>query len=336
MKFDDNADLDTSQVDDIRGQGGGVGGGDGGGGGGMFGGGAGGGRFPIPGRMAAGGGGAMLLILGLVLRACLGGGGGSAFNLPGAGSQSVQVQPQNPNAVQLGRGAASGVTQNCKTGADANRRQDCRIVGIANSVQAYWADDLPRRGKEYVKAKTVLFSGSVTTGCGGATAAAGPFYCPADQRVYLDLDFFKVFESQFGGTDTPFTEAYVIAHEYGHHVQNLLGISAKVEKSGDRQGATSSSVRLELQADCFAGVWAKNATSGPSPLIVNLTDKDITEGLDAAAKVGDDYIQKNLGGGRVNPDAWTHGSSEERQRWFRNGYKTGELTDCDTFNTDTL
>ena len=171
----------------------------------------------------------MLLILGLILKAWLGGGGGGGFNLPGARSQSVQVQPQNPNAVQLGRGAASGVTQNCKTGADANRRQDCRIVGIANSVQAYWADDLPRRGKEYVKAKTVLFSGSVSTGCGGATAAAGPFYCPADQHVYLDLDFFKVFESQFGGTDTPFTKAYVIAHEYGHLVQNLLGISAKVE-----------------------------------------------------------------------------------------------------------
>ena len=300
----------------------------------MFGGGGGG--FPIPGKMAAGGGGAMILILGLVLRACLGGGGGGGTGLPGLGNNAAPVQAQNPNDVQLGGSAANGVTQNCRTGADANQRQDCRIVGIANSVQAFWGDDLPRRGRDYTKANTVLFTGNVQTGCGPATADVGPFYCPADQHVFLDLDFFKVFETTFGGRDTAFTEAYVVAHEYGHHVQNLLGISKKVEQSGDRQGATSNSVRLELQADCFAGVWAHNATSGPNPLIVELTDQDITEGLDAAAKVGDDYIQKHLGGGRVNPDSWTHGSSDERQRWFRTGFKTGELSDCDTFNTDQL
>lgn len=326
MKFDDNAKLDTSQVDDVRGQGGG---------GGMFGGGRGG--FQVPGKMAAGGGGAMVLVLGLILKACLSGGGGGAFNLPDTRNNAAPVEAQNPNDVQVGgSGGATEITQNCKTGADANQRQDCRIVGIANSVQAFWADDLPRRGRDYTQANTVLFSGQVNTGCGGATAAVGPFYCPADQHVYLDLDFFKVFESQFGGSDTPFTEAYVIAHEYGHHVQNLLGISKKVEESGDRQGASSASVRLELQADCFAGVWANNATSGPNPLIVDLTQKDITEGLDAAATVGDDYIQKHLGGGRVNPDGFTHGTSEQRQRWFQTGYSSGEMSDCDTFNTDNL
>ena len=153
--------------------------------------------------------------------------------------------------------------------------------------------------------------------------------------MYLDLDFFKEFETKFGGQDTAFAEAYVVAHEYGHHLQNLLGISEKVQQSGDREGEGSASVRLELQADCFAGVWANNATSGPNPLIVELTDQDIRDGLDAAAKVGDDYIQKRFQG-RVNPDVWTHGSSAQRQRWFLTGYQSGELSDCDTFNSDSL
>jgi len=322
MKFDDNAKLDTSQIDDQRGRGGG---------GGLGGLGGGGGRMGIPMGKAGGGiGGIILVVVLFLLKSALGGssGSGGAFNLPRLDSSQSQAQT-DPNAA-TDAAPTGGDTATCRTGADANARQDCRIVAVVNDVNAFWASELPRRGVEYRTAKTQLFSSDTQTGCGPATADVGPFYCPNDSKAYLDLGFFQEFETKFGGQDTAFTEAYVIAHEYGHHIQNLLGISEKVQKSGSEQGATSGSVRLELQADCFAGVWAANATKGPNPLIVELTQQDIAEGLDAAAKVGDDYIQKKFQG-TVNPETWTHGSSAQRQKWFNTGYSSGEMTDCDTF-----
>ncbi len=268
----------------------------------------------LSGKTIGGGAGGILVVLVVLAIAVLGGGGEDALQLG--------TDP----AGQLGQSGGVGLAESCQTGEDANQRDDCRIVAVVNSVQDHWA----RTVRGYQQADTVFFDGRVSTACGQATSAVGPFYCPADSQIYIDLGFYDELSRRFGARGGPFAEAYVIAHEYGHHVQNLLGISAQV---GRASGATSDSVRLELQADCFAGVWANHAVEGG--LVEELTPGDIADGLDAAAVIGDDRIQV-ASGGRVDPESWTHGSSEQRQRWFSTGYQSGDPNACDTFRAAAL
>ncbi|MGV0792473.1 KPN_02809 family neutral zinc metallopeptidase [Mycolicibacterium sp. XJ1819] len=248
----------------------------------------------------------------------------------------------DPSTVMPQQGSTAGVDapgfdlSQCKTGADANEIAECRVVATGNSLDGVWQQLLPG---EYRRPHVRIFTGSVDTGCGPADSAVGPFYCPADETAYFDVGFFDVLKNQFGSSGGPLAQEYVVAHEFGHHVQNLYGVLGRAQGSG-AQGATGGGVRTELQADCYAGVWAHYATITKQegtdvPFLEPLTDNDIKDALSAAASVGDDRIQQATTG-RVNPEAWTHGSAEQRQKWFTQGYRTGDPNSCDTFATDDL
>ncbi|MGW7241293.1 KPN_02809 family neutral zinc metallopeptidase [Streptomyces sp. NPDC054804] len=295
MQFDDDANLDTSEVQDVRGS-----------------------RVP-GGKATIGGGLAGLIALLLALFF------GVGPDQLGLSSGDSSPSPASSSLAQ--------VQQSCRTGRDANTKDDCRMVAVVNSVQDFWKQEFQQRRGTYTNAPTVFFTGRVGTACGTATSAVGPFYCPGDRRVYLDLDFFDELRSEFGASGGPFAQAYVVAHEYGHHVQDLMGTLSRSQDN--LTGVNSNAVRVELQADCYAGVWARHATttkdeSTGRPLITSLTDADIRDGLDAAAAVGDDRIQERFQG-RVTPETWTHGSAQQRQQWFYQGYRTGDMARCDTF-----
>jgi len=190
----------------------------------------------------------------------------------------------------------------------------------------------------YTRPRIRLFTGQVNTGCGAATTEVGPFYCPVDQTAYFDTGFFDVLRTQFGSSGGPLAQEYVVAHEFGHHVQNLQGSLGRAQQGA--QGASGNGVRTELQADCYAGVWAHYASTTKQestgvPFLEPLSDKDIADALSAASSVGDDRIQKSATG-RINPESWTHGSSEQRQHWFTVGYQTGDPNQCDTYHAADL
>jgi uncharacterized protein len=318
MRFNPRARLDRSQVQVRRGGGGGGGGGFG----------SRGGDLPIPmGRAGGGVGGLLVLLLVVFLSGGLDGlfgSGGSPAGAPRSASGAV---------------SSSELTE-CQTGEDANENPDCARLAVVNSIQSFWSETLPEQtGQQYVEADTVMFTGAVDTGCGGATSDVGPFYCPVrgDMQVYLDVTFFEdMLEGQLGARGGDFAEAYVLAHEYGHHIENLLGYMGRVRT---QQGPESDAVRLELMADCLGGMWTKYATTAEDAsgeaLILDLDQQDITEAIDAAQAVGDDRIQERSGG-RVDSDRWTHGSAAGRAYWFGVGYEQGTVEACDTWKADQL
>jgi predicted metalloprotease len=220
---------------------------------------------------------------------------------------------------------------NCETGADANENVECRVGFTRDSLDDYWSEQAPAMGISYASPVINLFTDGVDTGCGAATSAVGPFYCPADQQIYLDTAFYDTLRTQFDASAGPLSQLYVVGHEWGHHIQNLAGTFASADTS--QTGPTSDAVRLEVQADCFAGAWLGSATETEDAegnrLLDPITDAQIADALNAASAIGDDRIQEKTQG-QVNPESWTHGSSEQRQKWFQAGY-TGGAEACDTF-----
>jgi predicted metalloprotease len=300
VEFDESDQADLGQTEDRRGSGG-------------FGGLRGG---PI--AIGTGGLGIVGVIITLVL-SFLGKGGGG---IPGFDPNSVSnIDATTPSATPQ-----SEVTTSCAgVTSTSDNAQFTRCVNT--NIQTFWDKVFTDAGQRYTETDVVLFSGSTQSGCGAASASTGPFYCPLDRKVYLDLDFFQVLASSLGGPNTDFAQAYVVAHEIGHHLQTILGTESQVRDAQQRNPSQQNalSVRLELQADCYAGVWGQSAFAAGK-----VSDAEIDDALAAAASVGDDRIQKSTTG-RVNPESFTHGTSAQRQTWFRKGFDTANPDACDTF-----
>ncbi len=270
-------------------------------------------------------------------------GGGGGFGFPGLGGGGMGMPTKMGGGIVgiivllaaiflpklLGGSDQSSVTSTGETSGEARCDSELEqiLCGGTEDVQDYWTVAFPQAfGQEYDDTDTVFFSDVTSTNCGQASAAVGPFYCPADRLVYFDLDFLTQLQNQFGATGD-LAAQYIVAHEYGHHIQNLIGVSERVNEAqaADPANANRYSIALELQADCFAGVWAHDADAHGQ-----LEQGEINEALNAAAAVGDDRIQQQTQG-RISPESWTHGSSEQRVQWFRRGYETGDAQSCDTF-----
>jgi predicted metalloprotease len=230
-----------------------------------------------------------------------------------------------------GGGADTALTQ-CVTGEDANEQIDCRMQAAATSLDTYWSGEV----EGYPQPQLILFEQAVDTGCGTATSAVGPFYCPPDQSVYIDTSFFEELRTRFGASGGSLAQLYVVAHEWGHHIQNITGTMEGLDMS--QTGPESNGVRLELQADCYAGSWVRAASETTDAdgdrFLEPVTGAQIADALSAAEAVGDDRIQQSAGGG-VHPETWTHGASDQRQKWFTTGLENGPRA-CDTFSASSL
>ena len=326
----DNEKPDYDSIEDRRGQGGGGGFGFPGGRGGRI-------NIPMGGGRAGGFSFKTILFLvalyfilkmfGIDLLQVLNQGGAP---VPGSGTNTEMTLPDARTEATDSSGIPTPSNKTADASSDAGKEFVARVLGSTSRI---WDQIFTQMGQTYQKPKLVLFSGFVQSACGMAQSAMGPFYCPGDQKVYIDLSFYQDMKTKLGAPGD-FAQAYVIAHEVGHHVQNLLGIASKVTAKRMRvseEEGNALSVRMELQADCFAGIWAQEANASAKIL----EEGDIEEGLNAAAAIGDDRLQKRSQG-YVVPESFTHGTSAQRVNWFRRGFEAQSLRDCDTFATDNL
>jgi predicted metalloprotease len=296
IEFDDSR-VDVGGVDDRRG-GIGLGGG---------------------GLAVGGGAGLVGLVIYLIMNVL---GGGSTGGLPldtGAGPNSSGQQESREE-----------LEERCNSAGALDKYTDCRLIKVYNVADATWRDEFARRGLDYASPQLAFFTQATRTGCGNASADVGPFYCPADQEIYFELGFLDQLQQQFGAKGE-FAQAYIAAHEFGHHLQTILGTERQVRSAQqrDQDSANELSVRMELQADCYAGVWSKLADQRSQGGIA-LTQDNIAEAVNAAEAVGDDRIQKRTQG-RVDPESWTHGSAQQRSEWFLRGARSGDMDACNTF-----
>jgi predicted metalloprotease len=300
VDFDQNDKIDTSHIEDRRGSGRG-------------------------GQVAAGAGGLGIIGIVIALLTTVLGGGGSG-GIGGIDIGAVLEQMQVGAVPSQGAAATPAVGTSCAAVTSASDNGTF-IACVENNVQTFWQSTFAAARETYSPAKLVLFTSATASSCGTASAQTGPFYCPPDQKVYLDLAFFQQLRTQFGGPNSDFAQAYVVAHEYAHHIQTLLGIEGQMRSAQEAtpSKANELSTRLELQADCFAGVWGHAAFASGK-----VTTTEVGDALAAAASVGDDRIQKSSGQ-RVNPETFTHGSAKQRQTWFSKGFDTGDPDQCDTF-----
>ncbi len=326
MRLDNERPSDN--IEDRRGQGGGMG----------FPGGGGGRRINIP--MGGRGGGLsfktiiflvvlyfILKFLGIDLLQMINGGG---LPIPGGTDSQITVPDGSTDVTDAGD---TGIGPGTGTGTGTSDQGRDFVARVLGSTERVWGGIFKSMGRDYQEPKLVLFENFVQSACGSAQSAMGPFYCPPDQKVYIDLSFYQDMKTKLGAPGD-FAQAYVIAHEVGHHVQNLFGIAGQVTKARmtlPEAEANQLSVRMELQADCFAGIWAQEANASAKIL----EEGDIEEGLNAAAAIGDDRLQRRSQG-YVVPESFTHGTSEQRVRWFKRGFQAKSLKDCDSFATDSL